>query len=268
MESFVRVAEEFQVPASGISQSIRRLESELNAKLFIRKANKISLTEEGKIFYDGAKRALDILEVTALQMGDNSDAVKGKISVAVLVNTDIMSEIIEEFKRDYPEVKLEVTHNQNIKSGDADIIISDELIYFKKYEKIKLFSEDIVLAARKDNPIVKGGITSERLKIQKYGTMPDKHSLYHYTFRICYENGFVPNITMSDDNPESLIKCVENGGGVLFVPKESWGKRFSDNVALLRVGNYKRSTCLFLDREKCETKAAKLFIERIVNYKF
>ena len=49
-QNFSETAKKFYVPPSAVSQSIKRLESELNVKLFSRRANKIQLNENGILF--------------------------------------------------------------------------------------------------------------------------------------------------------------------------------------------------------------------------
>lgn len=61
-ESFAKAASRFRVPPSGISQSVKRLETELGQPLFERSANRIKLNEAGKGFYQKASEALEILD--------------------------------------------------------------------------------------------------------------------------------------------------------------------------------------------------------------
>ena len=51
-QNFSRTAKSFFVPTSAVSQSIKRLESELGVKLFSRQANKITLNENGAAFFE------------------------------------------------------------------------------------------------------------------------------------------------------------------------------------------------------------------------
>ena len=56
-ENFSLTAKKFEVPPSGISQTVKRLEEELGTELFIRGANRVSLNEQGRIFYGGGEKA-------------------------------------------------------------------------------------------------------------------------------------------------------------------------------------------------------------------
>ena len=50
-QNFTKTAQKFGVPASNISQTVHRLESELGVSLFDRRANKATLNEAGKVLY-------------------------------------------------------------------------------------------------------------------------------------------------------------------------------------------------------------------------
>ena len=63
-QNFSKTAKKFLVPPSNISQTIKRLEKEVETTLFERHANKIKLNDAGLLFYKNAKTALNILENT------------------------------------------------------------------------------------------------------------------------------------------------------------------------------------------------------------
>ena len=47
-ESFAKTAEKYQVPATSVSASVKRLEAELGCELFHRSSNRIMLNDNGK----------------------------------------------------------------------------------------------------------------------------------------------------------------------------------------------------------------------------
>ena len=55
-ENFSVTAKAFSIPASNISQTVKRLENELGTTLFTRNANRISLNAQGKEFYEAIKK--------------------------------------------------------------------------------------------------------------------------------------------------------------------------------------------------------------------
>lgn len=265
-ENFSHTAKIFDVPPSGISQTIKRLEKELGVKLFMRSANRVMLTEEGKIFLGGAKRALEILETTKAQLTDGEDAIRGEIKISVLTNRHVIAKLIEYFKEKYEDVNFVINHDCNFKANDFDVMISDEEIYYRSFERSVLITEELLLAVKKTNPIVKRKkINAEVLKGEKFISTTEGSSLYRHTNRICYNEGFVPDIAIRGDDPYYLKKYIELGLGIAFVP-ESWADSFSENIMLLKIGDYKRNTYLFVNAERTQSRAVKLFVETLKNY--
>ena len=57
-QNFSKTAQHFKVPVSNISQTIKRLENELETTLFYRNANSLYLNEQGKTFFSMLKNHL------------------------------------------------------------------------------------------------------------------------------------------------------------------------------------------------------------------
>lgn len=56
LQSFTRAADALNMTKGGVSQAIRQLESQLSVRLFFRTTRKVSLTDEGKLFYKQCQR--------------------------------------------------------------------------------------------------------------------------------------------------------------------------------------------------------------------
>jgi len=61
-ESFTRAAKRLSISTAQVSRQITALEKRLNIKLFYRTTRKVSLTEEGKVFYSHCRSVLDGLD--------------------------------------------------------------------------------------------------------------------------------------------------------------------------------------------------------------
>ncbi|MFV8765951.1 LysR family transcriptional regulator, partial [Yersinia enterocolitica] len=56
--SFTGAARQLAMSVSSISQTVSKLETELNVKLLNRSTRRIGLTEAGRIYYQGCRRML------------------------------------------------------------------------------------------------------------------------------------------------------------------------------------------------------------------
>lgn len=266
-QNFSDTAKKFGVPSSGISQTIKRLEQELDTELFLRGANKVTLSNQGKLFFEGVSQALSILENTKKKLKDSENTVSGEIRLLVLTNRRIVTEAIENFKANYGNVKFLINHNPTDKKEIYDLIISDEETDYKGYGKIPLITERILLAARKENNITKtNGSYSNALKTQSFITMPKGSSLFRHTNLICSSEGFAADIAIECDDPFYLRKYVELGLGIAFVPEFSWQGMFSNEVTLIDIGNYRRNTFVFHNYESYQTKTVRIFLETLLKH--
>ena len=265
-QNFSETARKFFVPSSNISQTIHRLEKELGVALFERSANKITLNENGKIFYDAAKKSLGTLDDAKLFLSESKDKITGPIKLCICTNRRIVAHVIEKFKEMYPDVSFYINHGSPTDALSYDIIISDEHISNTKFSKKHLVSEDILLAIKKSNPLLKkGNIRIQDLKNQPFISMTHNSELYKLTVSICNDAGFQPNISIESDDPYYVRKYVELGLGIAFVPSLSWKGQFSDEIELLNIGKYKRKTYAFRQSEKQMKISVRIFLDMLID---
>ena len=65
-ENITRASQRLNISQPAISKSIKNLESQLGGELFIRTQKGVVLTEEGKIFYNHIKKAIDNINNASL----------------------------------------------------------------------------------------------------------------------------------------------------------------------------------------------------------
>lgn len=259
-ENFSKTAKKFGVPASNISQSIHRLEKEFGITFFDRTANRIKLNRQGKIFYEDTRKALLLLEGVKEKIADRED-VSGELKILAETNRRIVTDAVEIFSKDNKNVSFYINHYEDKEITNYDFIITDKIFTNENYVRIKLATDEILLAVKKSNPLAGlKNIRPEDLINQKFITMSSKSSLYNITYDICSMGGFNPDIAILTEDPGYIRKYVEQGLGVAFVPSFSWRGMFSENVILKKVVNKTRDTFVYYEKNKYMTKAEELFL--------
>ena len=262
-ENFSRTAEKYKVPTSNISQTVKRLEGELGVKLFKRTANKITLSEEGKIFYDGAKRALDSLTAAKNRLADMDGSGTGEIRLLIQTCRRVVTNVIEQYKQDFPGVSILINHKPGDGECDYDFIISDIVDDPSEYESGFLVTEKILLAAKVGSMIDKNPPRSLAELSEERFIALDNSRLFGFTEELCKKEGFTPNVVIRTDDPYYVRRYVEMGLGIALIPSVSWKGQFSDDVALIDVGGYTRDTKLFVKKEKILTKCERAFYDML-----
>jgi len=261
-ENFSRTAEKFNVPPSNISQTVKRLEDELGVKLFHRTANRIKLSEEGRVFYEGARRALSTLSEAKERARATGGEVCGELRLQILTNRRIVTLAIERFKRSYPGVQISINHDTSAPHSEFDLIISDSLTHTASCSFEPLLTERIMLAVRRGSRFDgRRSVTLSDLRDERFVSMSPTSRLSELVGIICRSVGFTPNVIISTDDPYYVRKYVELGLGVAIVPSHSWRGLFSDDIVLIDIGDYNRTTGLFTHTDRPPSTAARAFSE-------
>jgi DNA-binding transcriptional LysR family regulator len=261
-ENFSKTAKRYNVPPSDISQSIKRLEKELSCSLFDRRANSITLNPKGKAFFDRIKIALSEIEAAVSEATD--DGISGQIKIGININRRTVMETVERFSGLYPQVDIVVKHGVVSGFDEFDLIIAADDMSDRGLIGEKLFSEDILLAVNKKDPLSqKEVITAADLSCKPFVSMGYGENLYILTEDIGKKMGFTPHIAIQGDDPFYIRRCVELGLGVAFVPGISWGGQFSSEVLLKKVGDFKRTAYVCRDRKKYMSACCKMFLDML-----
>lgn len=107
-ESFTRAAKKLAISTAQVSRQISALEKRLNIKLFYRTTRKVSLTQEGQIFYQHCRSVLDGLEdaeraITNLQSRPQG---KVKLTAPVTYGEQQILPLINDFVQQYTDVEV------------------------------------------------------------------------------------------------------------------------------------------------------------------
>jgi len=106
--SFTRAAERLWVAQPGLSTQIRRLEAELDVKLFERHTRGVDLTEAGELFLERARVALAATDAAGATGRDLEAGLIGslRLGVATGARWRPTSDLVQRFSRERPGVEV------------------------------------------------------------------------------------------------------------------------------------------------------------------
>ena len=133
-KNMTRASEELFISQPAISQSIKKLESELGGTLFLRSNKGMELTEEGKMFYSYIKDALELINNAEAEFTSFKDLDKGevKIGISTTLTKLVLMDTIKEFHKNYPNIDIKITNEltsnliEDLKRGKLDFVIYNE----------------------------------------------------------------------------------------------------------------------------------------------
>ncbi|PVZ82084.1 LysR family transcriptional regulator [Serratia sp. S1B] len=101
---------------SGVSRALSRLEQKLGVTLLERTTRRLKLTQEGLLFLQSARQILNDLSAAedALLKSDSDIAGLIRVDAATSFVLHVMAPLIQQFRRCYPHIKVELNSNDQI----------------------------------------------------------------------------------------------------------------------------------------------------------
>ena len=129
-----KASEELHISQPAISQSIKKLEDQLGGTLFLRSNKGMSLTSEGKMFYEYVKGALELINNAENEFTSFKDLSKGEIKIgcSTTLTKLILINSLKEFHKDYPNININIINDltsnliNDLKLGKLDFVIFNE----------------------------------------------------------------------------------------------------------------------------------------------
>ena len=129
-----KASEELHISQPAISQSIKKLEEQLGGTLFLRSNKGMELTEEGKMFYDYVKGALELINNAENEFTSFKDLSKGEIKIgcSTTLTKLVLLDALKKFHFDYPNINVDITNDltsnliNDLKLGKLDFVIFNE----------------------------------------------------------------------------------------------------------------------------------------------
>ncbi len=129
-----KASEELHISQPAISQSIKKLEDQLGGTLFLRSNKGMELTEEGKMFYEYVKGALELINNAENEFTSFKDLSKGevKIGCSTTLTKLVLINALKDFHLDYPNININITNDltsnliNDLKLRKLDFVIFNE----------------------------------------------------------------------------------------------------------------------------------------------
>ena len=189
-----KASEELHISQPAVSKAIKKLEEQLGGTLFLRSNKGMELTEEGKMFYEYVKGAMELINNAENEFTAFKDLSKGEIKIgcSTTLTKIILLDALKEFHQKYPNININITNDltsnliKDLKLGKLDFVIFNE-----------------------------GSIKESNLKLLKISEL---------------KQGFIYNPSLFSDNIEKFDDL--NKYPLILQKKESNSRKFLDYIAI------------------------------------
>lgn len=213
-QSFAKTAQKYQVPATSVSASIKRLENELGVKLFDRYCNKIILNDNGKKLHRSLCLIFDELDRVSGELSNPKDDDR-EIKLLVRTMRSKVTDCIIRYKERYPQVKFKTVFDYDAANPEEyDIIIDERSDEYDGYQSFELCNTNIKIIASSDNPLCGKKINLCQLSNQPFVSMGEKTNMQKILNNACLDAGFTPNVVFQCNDILCYERSIRSGIGI------------------------------------------------------
>lgn len=245
-ESFAATAQKFLVPASSVSASVKRLETELGTELFNRTSNRIVLNEKGNSFAKALMEVFEKLDQAVMNVSEKQ-VQNQKIHILIRARRRWISKLVIEYMEKFPSTQFQMAYSQNIEYLDEFDIIIDEA--FDRYSGMKRFLlaiEPLCIKASKSSPLVGRSLTFSQLRDQTF-IMPQENSNMSLLLdETAKRHGFSPNIAVVSSDRQCRMMCVEAGMGLTLGSRRALQEELEENITALDVSDFEEAQSIYV----------------------
>ncbi|CQJ25839.1 HTH-type transcriptional activator AaeR [Yersinia enterocolitica] len=226
--SFTGAARQLAMSVSSISQTVSKLESELNVKLLNRSTRRIGLTEAGRIYYQGCRRMLqEVQEVQEvheqLYAFNNTPTGTLRIGCSSTMAQNVLATMTAEMLKEYPGLSVNLVTGipaPDLIADGLDVVIRVGALQDSGLFSRRLGSMPMVVCAAKSYLAQHG--TPEKpsdmtnFSWLEYSVRPDSNfeliAPEGITTQISPQGRFVTN------DSQTMIRWLKAGAGIAYAP--------------------------------------------------
>jgi DNA-binding transcriptional LysR family regulator len=226
---FTRAAKRMHVAQSGLSASIRSLERELRAELFVRSTRQVELTPAGRAFLIEARRALSATEAARDAVAAVQGLLRGSLAIGSLQCLHVvhLPAVLAGFLDSHPGLEVRLRQGgseeltEQVRAGRLDIAF---------VSRPPRRTDGVVIEPLADEPLVLACAPGHPLADRDQVKLTDLHDERFVDFhpdwgtrdlvdRVLADAGVERRVALEVTDVHSLLDLVTHGLGVALVPQ-------------------------------------------------
>ena len=246
-QSFTRAARRANIVQSGLSMSIRTLERELGARLFVRGPKRITLTAAGRTLLPEAKKVLADVRRATDAVAETQGRVRGTLfvgSAPALPAAFDLPTLLGKYVRAYPEVRVEVRQGASaalfraVRTGVVDVgfIGTPGDVTPKGVHVVPVAQSPMVFVCGAHHRFAKRNrVSVNELAGERFIDFNKEWTIRHIVDRVFADAHAERDTAIVVNDVSFLLGFVEHGLGVALVPQVF--SRFHANVRYVRLSS-------------------------------
>lgn len=225
-KSVSKAAVQLYISQPAVSIAIRKLEENLNTTLFIRKSKGVELTEKGRLLYDNAKKALNILSDTEKRLKFPCNTGYLRIASSNVLCKHFLMPYLKKFINRYPNTDLAITCTSSVEaclmlekcSIDLALVVKPENLGISIYHSLGIIEYIFVCT-----PAYRQKLSCKNDEIFEYANIMllDQDNISRKHINSYYaKNNIIPLHILEVNEMDMLIEFAKMSIGVSCVVKQ------------------------------------------------
>ena len=268
--TFTRAAERVFRTQPALSQSIKKLERELNADLLVRDNGDVSLTEAGKLLADYAQRMLKLRDDATRSIMQLQNLTTGTLTIAAHESAALylLPKAILHFLQLFPDVRVSINRARldeiprMVLDREVQIGFLKEAPAFQELESVEVHSDRMALIASPKHALAqRSGISLNDLDGIPFVVHHLCSSTEEFVLRLFRQNGIRCHVVAELWSFENIKGFVLENVGLAIVPRITVAKELRAGT-LTEIGlpelRFHRGTIMTFRRDGISDAAGRL----------
>ena len=227
---FGRAAESCHVSQPSLSVAVKKLEDELQVKIFERRSNEVTLTPTGAAIVEEAEQILTRCDKLRECAAQGRDPLTGALRLGVIytIAPYLIPNLVSSIRANVPMMPLILSENytsallEQLKNGTIDCAVLALPIAQPGLMMQPLYDEDFVAAVPADHPIAKSpSLVREQLKEEPMLLLGSGHCFRDQILDFCSEMARTDDFNkraVEGTSLQTLVYMVSQGLGITILP--------------------------------------------------
>lgn len=240
VNSFTKAAKELNLTQPAVSQHVKQLEEEFDAKLFIRSNNNLFLTKEGEIVLKYALRIQSLYNDMNRKLKDHKKCANNlTVGITHTSESNIAPEIMAKYSERNSGSHIRIISDsiknlyEKLSLYQIDLAIIEGKITNKKFSSILLGTDSLVAVVSLDNPLAnKKVVTINDLKKENLilrNLESGTSTLFVNELAKMDEDINNFHLSLEMDNVASIKMLVRKNLGISILPKSDCSREIKEN---------------------------------------
>ena len=226
LSSITKAAAHLHITQPSVSVAIQKLEDELGVPLFNRGKKQLTLTAAGHIYLQRVDDILNRIQDSVTEMNDYKRHTINTIKVGVtpMIGTFLFPYIFTKFKQAYPHIQITIVEEGTLavrnllEQGKLDVGVIIISSISPRLETALITTGQILVCLPLNHPLsALETIPFSALKNQPFILFKEDTYSRQMILKECNKYQFIPNITFSSSQIETIVRLVEQGAGITFL---------------------------------------------------